>query len=126
MMEELRDIKGLVVISDFSWVILLMSILCMAGILGLLVWKIVRKKKVLTPKEEALLFLQTLSLEDAKVCAYALSQFGSFLVEDTNKVVFELLQKKLHYYKYRSCNAPLSEEEKALWQQFLGKNDADI
>jgi len=126
MMEELRDIKGLVVISDFSWVILLMSILCMAGILGLLVWKIVRKKKVLTPKEEALLFLQTLSLEDAKVCAYALSQFGSFLVEDTNKVVFESLQEKLNYYKYRSYNGPLSEEEKALWQQLLGKNDADI
>ena len=126
MMEELRDIKGLVVIPDFSWVFLLMGILCMAGMLGWYVWKIRQKKKVLNPKEEALSFLQTLSLDDAKVCAYTFSQFGSLIIDDANKVAFELLQKKLHYYKYRSYNAPLSEEEKALWQQLLGKNDADI
>lgn len=126
MMEELRDIKGLVAIPDFSWVFLLMGILCMACMLGWIVWKIGRKKKILNPKEEALSFLQTLSLDDAKVCAYAFSQFGSLIIDDANKVAFELLQKKLHYYKYRSYNAPLSEEEKALWQQLLGKNDADI
>ncbi|ARU47447.1 hypothetical protein [Sulfurospirillum diekertiae] len=125
-MESLKDIKGLVIIPDYSWMVFLSIILCIVGILGWFLWKMKSPQKVLTPKEEALVFLKTVSMEDAKECAYALSQWGALLVDDTNKAQFEALQEKLSYYKYRSYEAPLKVKEKVLWQQFLGMNDADI
>lgn len=125
-MEELKDIKSLVAIADFSWIVLLSSVVSIVGILGWLLWKSKHPKKALTPKEEALLFLKTVSMEDAKACAYALSQWGALLVDDTNQAEFEALQEKLSYYKYRSYEAPLKVKEKVLWQQFLGMYDADI
>lgn len=125
-MEGLRDIKGLVDIPDYSWSVLLLAIVFMVGALGWLGWIVRRKKKILTPQEKALLFLQTLNIEDAKACAYALSQVGMLIVDATNKLVFEALKEKLDYYKYRPYNAPLSKEEIALWQAFLGQNNANI
>ncbi len=125
-MEALKDIKGLVAIPDFSWMILLIIILCIVGLLGWFFWKVVFPKKVQTPKEEALSRLQTLSMEDAKECAYALSQWGILIVDDANKEQFVILQEKLYRYKYRACDTPLSLEEKLLWQQFLGVNHANV
>lgn len=125
-MEGLRDIKGLVAIPDLSGVILLSLLVCSVGILGWFFWKKKRIKKSLSPKEEALEALKAVSMEDAKACAYALGQWGSLIVDETNRAQFEALQEQLSYYKYRSYEAPLKVKEKGLWQQFLGMNDADI
>ncbi|QIR76253.1 hypothetical protein FA592_08405 [Sulfurospirillum diekertiae] len=125
-MESLKDIKGLVSIPDFSWMVLLIIILCILGIFGWFLWKMRSPQKMLTPKEEALIFLKTVSMEDAKECAYALSQWGALIVDDTNRAQFEILQDELSYYKYRSYEAPLKVKEKVLWQAFLGMNDVHV
>lgn len=125
-MEELRDIKGLAAVPDYSWLVLLGVIVCSVGILGWILWKMKTKKKEATPKEKALWTLQNVSMEDAKECAYALDQWGILMVDETNKAQFEALQEALLYYKYRPYEAPLRVKEKVLWQEFLGMNDVHV
>ncbi|WP_263832225.1 hypothetical protein [Sulfurospirillum oryzae] len=125
-MEGLKDIKGLVEIGDVSWLWMLFLALILIGILTWIGWKLKSKKKPLSPREKAMMILQTVNIADAKACAYALSRFGTLVVDDANKAAFETLQERLGNYKYRAYDAPLSEEEKALWQQFLGNEDANV
>jgi len=125
-MEALRDIKGLVEISDVSW---LWTLLLGLGIILLGVWRVWKMKqtqKVPTLKEKGMSALKAVRIDDAKVCAYALTQWGDHVVNTHNQGTFEVLKKMLSPYKYKAYDAPLSEEEKELWEQFLGSCDVRI
>lgn len=123
-MEALRDIKGIVAISDFSWVLLLFLIIVVLLLIGWAVWK--RKRHLPTPREKAIAHLQSINIEDAKACAYALTQFKDTLIHAQNQALFEALHATLQGYKYKAYDAPLTPEEKALWHQFLGSCDVHI
>ena len=125
-MEALRDIKGLVEISDVSW---LWTLLLGLGIILLgvwCVWKMKQTQKVPTLKEKGMRALKAVRIDDAKACAYTLTQWGDHVVNAHNQGTFEVLKKMLSPYKYKAYDAPLSEEEKELWEQFLGSCDVHI
>ncbi|MBV5278932.1 MAG: hypothetical protein J0647_07865 [Campylobacteraceae bacterium] len=121
-MEALRDIKGLEKIEDYS-----LYLLILAGVLFLLlVWTLFKywnKKKILSPKEIALSHLNALDFNDAKACAYAISQWGIYLCEEAKKEEFEKLLKNFEKYKYKKETPPFIQEDKDLLRAFLGKKD---
>lgn len=114
-MEELKDIKGIIEVPDYSLWILLSIII---GVLLLIILAIYffknkrKKRKKPTLKQIAMKNLKEINFEDTKGAVYSFCENFQYFIDEKNKVSFEQLQKELEMYKYKKEIEKLSDEEK--------------
>ena len=121
-MEQLRDIKPLVEIPDFSFYIYLFFIFLATLLAALFIYWIIKKlgQKRIDEKRAVLEELQSLDLSDAKRVAYAITKKGKILVKDSSTLkIYEELLRRLAKYKYKKDVPPLDSETKRYIKLFL-------
>lgn len=114
-MEELKDIKGIVEVPDYSLWILLSVIICVIFILILLIYFLKnrrKKRKKLTLKQIAMNNLKGIDFKDTKNAVYTFSENFQYFINEKNKDSFENLQKELEVFKYKKEVEELPEELK--------------
>ena len=114
-MEELKDIKGIIEVPDYSLWILLSIIACVVFCLIILIYffKNKRKKrKKPTLKQIAMKNLKEINFDDTKGAVYSFCENFQYFIDEKNKESFEQLQKELEIYKYKKEIEKLSDEEK--------------
>ncbi len=101
-MEQLRDIKGLVAVEDYSFYIFL-GVLGVAIILlfmgAFLIYKYLTKKAPMSQKKLAIERLKKLKIENTKESIYAFSHLAQYAADDDQRLQKLLLA--LEPYKYR-------------------------
>ncbi len=125
-MEQLRDIKPLVEIPDYSFFLYLLFIVVATTLAAVAVYLVIRlfgrKKK--SRRAEILARLRSLDLADAKKTAYEITKWGRYIVTDESRArLYEDLVRKLTRYKYKKEVPPLDEDIKRQIQLFLRVND---
>ena len=114
-MEELKDIKGIIEVPDYSLWILLSII---AGVLFCLIFAIYyfknrrKKRKRLTLKQIAMKNLKEINFDDTKGAVYSFCENFQYFIDEKNKEAFEKLQKELEIFKYKKEIEKLSDEQK--------------
>lgn len=114
-MEELRDIKGLVEVTEYSLETLIALTLLSLALLamGLYLFKNRRRRrKKPTTKEMALMRLKSINYEDTKEVAYRFSTDGYLWLDERNQDAFEQIEKALIIYKYKKEIPPLEKNLK--------------
>ena len=113
-MEELKDIKGIIEVPDYSlWILLRMIV----GLLLCLIFAIYyfknrkKKRKRLTSKQIAMKNLKEINFDDTKGAVYSFCENFQYFIDKKNKESFEQLQKELEIYKYKKEIEKLSEEQ---------------
>lgn len=120
---NLKDIKPLVEIPDYSLYLLVALIVILAIIILLIAWRIFgyfknRSKK--SKKERALKILEAIDLQDTKATAYAITRYGKYLAtEDRTKEIYKNLISKLEKHKYRKETEPFEQETIDYFHLFL-------
>ena len=113
-MEELKDIKGIIDVPDYSLWILLSIIVCVifSLVLAIYFFKNRRKKrKKPTLKQIAMKNLKEINFDDTKCAVYTFCENFQYFIDEKNKESFEQLQKELEIYKYKKEIEKLSEEQ---------------
>lgn len=113
-MEELKDIKGIIEVPDYSLWILLSIIVCVIFclILAIYFFKNKRKKrKKPTLKQIAMKNLKEINFDDTKGAVYSFCENFQYFIDEKNKESFEQLQKELEIFKYKKEIEKLSEEQ---------------
>lgn len=122
MMEELRDIKGLVEVTDYSLYYLL-GVVGVAGIaliaLSLLLYKYLTKKDPVTQKKVAIKRLQKLEFGDTKQSVYEFSHLAQYAVSETQRRELEQLLTELEPYKFKKEVPALDEALKVKMKDFV-------
>ena len=114
-MEELKDIKGIIEVPDYSLWILLSIIVCVifSLVLAIYFFKNRRKKrKKPTLKQIAMKNLKEINFDDTKCAVYTFCENFQYFIDEKNKESFEQLQKELEIYKYKKEIEKLSDKEK--------------
>ncbi len=125
-MEQLRDIKPLVEIPDFSFYLYIAFIALMTTLAALLVYFLIKllSRKKREKREDILAKLRMLDLNNPKEVAYAITKFGKFIVRDEASArLYEDLVRKLTRYKYKREVPPLPEDLKREIKLFLQVHD---
>ncbi|MDD4330694.1 MAG: hypothetical protein PHD79_12175 [Aliarcobacter sp.] len=114
-MEELKDIKGIIEVPDYSLWILLSIIACVVFCLIILVYFFKnRRKKRKKPslKQIAMKNLKEIDFDNTKSTVYSFCENFQYFINEKNKESFEQLQKELEIYKYKKEIEKLSDEQK--------------
>ncbi len=113
-MEELKDIKGIIEVPDYSlWILLSMT----TGVLVFLILAIYffknrrKKRKRLTSKQIAMKNLKKIDFDDTKDAVYTFCENFQYFIDEKNEESFEKLQKELEIFKYKKEIEKLSDEE---------------
>lgn len=123
-MEQLRDIKGLVEVTDYSLYYLLGLIalgLLIVLILGFYIYKRVYRKRAMTQQKLAKKLLKQLEIDDAKESAYAFSHLAQYAVDETQRARLQELLDALEVYKYKKEVPQLDPALKKKMQTFIGE-----
>lgn len=122
MMEELRDIKGLVEVTDYS----LYYLLGIAGLLlvtvlllAVLLYKYLTKKEPMTQKKLAMELLEKFEFGDAKESAYAFSHLAHYAVSDDQRRELEQILEALERYKFKREVPELDAALKSRMETFI-------
>lgn len=114
-MEELKDIKGIIEVPDYSlWILLGMT----TGVLVFIILAIYffknkrKKRKKLTSKQIAMKNLKEIDFDDTKGTVYTFCENFQYFINEKNKESFEKLQKELEIFKYKKEIEKLSDEER--------------
>ena len=121
-MEGLRDIKGVVEISEPSlwWFLALLFLVILSFGVAFYLFKNRRKRrKKPTPKELALKALKVLDFSNTKEVVYTFLEEGRLFVNEKNQEEFKSIAKALEPYKYRREVPPLDEGLKRRIEQFI-------
>ena len=114
-MEELKDIKGIIEVPDYSLWILLSIIAFVVFCLIILIYFLKnrrKKRKKLTLKQIAMKNLKEINFNDTKDTVYAFCENFQYFIDEKNKESFEELQKELEIFKYKKEIEKLSDEQK--------------
>jgi hypothetical protein len=117
---DIRDIKGLVPINDYS--IYYFSILAVLGALLLFALLFYLYKKLFSknPKEFYLKELKKIDFEDSKKSAYLITKYAKELVYDEkSNEMFERLNDALAPYKYKKDVENISDDVKSEVKLFI-------
>jgi flagellar biosynthesis/type III secretory pathway M-ring protein FliF/YscJ len=112
-MGQLKDIKSIVYVVDYSLSYLLILIFIVCFIVLVVLYKYftkIRKTKQLTDKQIALKKLQSINYENIKELVYTFSVDGYLFVTDKNKDEFNTIEKQLEQYKYKKEIPELPKE----------------
>ena len=122
MMEELRDIKGLVEVTDYSLYYLLGTLGVATVVLLLLtvgLYKYLTKKDPLTQKKVAMDLLDKFEFGDAKASVYEFSHLAQYAVNEDQRRELEALLAELEVYKFKKEVPELDAELKAKMKKFI-------
>ena len=122
MMEELRDIKGLVEVTDYSLYYFLGIVgtaVIVLILMGILLYKYLTKKDTLTQKKVAMDLLDKFEFGDAKESAYTFSHLAQYAVNESQRRELEELLAELEVYKFKKEVPELDEALKAKMQAFI-------
>lgn len=113
-MEELKDIKGIIEVPDYSlWILLSIIVgllLCLIFIIYYLKNRRKKRKKP-TSKQIAMKNLKEIDFDDTKGAVYTFCENFQYFIDEKNKEAFEQLQKELEIFKYKKEIEKLSEEQ---------------
>ncbi len=121
-MEQLRDIKGLVEVSDYSLYYLLgligIAVLVLV-VIGLYLYKKLTQKAPMTQKKLAMELLKKFEVHDAKQSAYEFSHLAQYAVKDDQRQQLEALLKELEPYKFKKEVPELDAQLKERLETFV-------
>lgn len=102
-MEKLRDIKGIVEVTDYSIYYLIALIFLIIAAIVVIVWFLrkPKKRKKPTSKEIALQHLKDIDYENSKDIAYTFSLNIPFFINEKNSEEIKKILEKLDVYKYK-------------------------
>lgn len=103
-MEELRDIKEIVQVQEYSLETLIGLIVLAVLVLFIVLYFLKnrrRRKKRLTPKAMALQNLKTMNYDNTKEVVYTFSTDGFLWINEKNQEAFITLDEALISYKYK-------------------------
>lgn len=122
MMQELKDIKDIVEVSDSTlWMLsglIVLTILIIAIALYFYKNRRRRRKKP-TQKELALQKLQSLDYSNPKDVVYTFEESARLFLDEKKRAHFEKIVKALEIYKYKKDVPALKEESKKMMQAFI-------
>ena len=121
-MEELRDIKGLVEVSDYSFYYfsaLIAAALLLLLVLGVVIYRQLTKKEPLTQKKAATLLLEKFEFGDTKQSVYDFSRLAQYAVNEDQRQELEQLLAELEPYKFKKEVPQLDDALKAKMQAFI-------
>jgi nitrogen fixation/metabolism regulation signal transduction histidine kinase len=101
--EELKDIKGLLHVEDYSLYIFIFIVVIFLVLLYFIIKKIINYKRVVSPIKRAKKELKNLDLSDSKIASYKLTKYGKLLSNED----LEYLEK----YKYKKEIVEFSKED---------------
>ncbi len=124
MIKGLKDIKGIVDISDNSLFIfgaVIAVLLLVAVFLFLWFWRKRRVKRrfLLTDKQKAKKHIQEIDYEDPKSVVYTFGEDVKLFVDDKNIHEYKEILKDLQKYKYQKNVPQLDEDEKERIKSFI-------
>ena len=121
-MEKLHDIKGIVEVTDYSLYYLLATVgvsVMVLIVIGVMLYKYLTKKDMLTQKKVAMDLLEKFEFGDAKESVYEFSHLAQYAVNDTQRRELEELLAELELYKFKKEVPELDEELKAKMKKFI-------
>ena len=123
-MEQLRDIKGIVEVPDYSLWWLLGLIVAGIVLAVAAVWFFRRKRRkkrrfLKTPEELARERIEAIDYDDPKSVAYTFIEDVVHFVDEKNRERYEALVQELTPYKYKKEVPPLDEGLKRRIAQFI-------
>jgi uncharacterized protein YneF (UPF0154 family) len=110
--DQLRDIKGLMIIDDYSLYIFIALIIGLLVFLYLIIKFIVKFLRKNTPIKIAKKKLKEVDLNDTKQSAYTITKYAPFLNQEED---FSYLEK----YKYKKESLEFLQEDKENLERFL-------
>jgi flagellar biosynthesis/type III secretory pathway M-ring protein FliF/YscJ len=111
--EELKDIKGIIEVPDYSLWILISIIVTIIFFIAITIYFFKnrrKKRKKLTLKQIAMKNLKEIDFNDTKDTVYAFCENFQYFIDEKNKESFEELQKELEMYKYKKEIEKISKE----------------
>jgi hypothetical protein len=121
-MEELRDIKGLVEVTDYSFYYfgaLVAAALLLLLVLGIFIYKKLTKKEPMTQKRAAAALLEKFEFGDTKQSVYDFSRLAQYAVSEDQRQALEQLLEELKPYKFKKEVPELDDALKAKMQAFI-------
>ena len=121
-MEQLRDIKGLVEVTDYSLYYLLGLIglaVIVLGVLGFFLYKYLTKKEKMTQQKLAIEKLKELRIDGSKESIYSFTHLAQYAVNDQQKEKLDEILTALESYKYKKEMPVLDAALKKKMEQFM-------
>ena len=121
-MEQLRDIKGLVEVTDYSLYYLLGLIglaVIILGVLSFFLYRYLTKKEKMTQQKLAKIRLKEFDFDGTKESLYAFSHLAQYAVNGEQRERLEEILKALESYKYKKEMPVLSDALKLKIEQFI-------
>ncbi len=121
-MEELRDIKGLIEVTDYSLYYLLGLIgvvVVVLFVLGALLYKYLTKKDPLTQRKVAMELLDKFAFTETKESVYTFTHLAQYAVNDKQRRELEELLDELDVYKFKKEVPELDDALKVRMKNFI-------
>ncbi len=120
-MEKLRDIKGIVEVTDYSLYYLIGAILAVVIVLAILIYIFMqpKKRKKPTSAQIALKNLKNIDYENSKDVSYTFTLNIPFFETSENKEKIRELLDKLEVYKYKKYIPNMDKELKDDIKSFI-------
>lgn len=122
-LDKLRDIKPLMEIGDYSFVILILTIIAVSGTLSIGIYYLIGYLKVKKERDKRDFYhqkLKKMDIQNSKQCAYTITKYGKFLVkEEKEREFLERLNQNLEMYKYTNTPPSLSKKDKKMIEEFI-------
>lgn len=121
-MEELRDIKGLVEVTDYSlyYLLGLMGIVVVVLlVLGALLYKYLIKKEPMTQRKVAMALLDKFEFTETKESVYTFTHLAQYAAKENQRKELEALLAELDVYKFRKEVPELDDTLKVRMKNFI-------
>ena len=118
-MEQLKDIKDIVEVPEYSFEILLTIIILTLTILAVAIYLYKNRRKKLSRKEIALNSLKSIDYTNSKDVAYRFTLDGAVLIDKEHQNVFDNLVEELERYKYKKDVPPLDKSLEHRVKEFI-------
>ncbi len=121
-MEELRDIKGLVEVTDDSLYYLLglmgLAVVVLL-VLAALIHKYLTKKEPMTQRKVAMAFLDKFEFTETKESVYTFTHLAQYAVKENQRRELEALLAELDVYKFKKEVRELDDALKVRMKNFI-------
>jgi hypothetical protein len=121
-MEELKDIKDIVEVHEYSFMLLIgvtLTVLCLVGVALYLFKNRRRRRKKPTQRQLALSKLTNLDYSNTKEVVYTFEEKSQLFLSEKNQKTFNSLIRELEIYKYKKEIPPLDEKIKEKIETFI-------
>ena len=123
-MEELKDIKDIVEVPEYSFFILIGLTVFIVLLLSLAVYFFKnrrKRRKKITVKERALEKLKKMDFSDTKSVVYTFEEQSRLFLNEKNQEKFNSIIKELTVYKYKKDIPPLDANVEKRIKRFIGE-----